>query len=489
MLELGPQGWGAILALLWTLFAIRNWRRYRTSSSRLPPYIPEKILPHEPQWIVYARWSRTLGALITIPHMRRPVIVINTREAADDLLTRNKSFACRPYFPMAELLGRQHNVGFTYYGERLKKMRAVLHFSLSKRHISTVWGDLLDSQSLCLCHDLFRLQQGFYDTVESNVQTFIVRLAYGRTPDTKYLKDAQEIMHHTGQALQPGRWAVDNYPLLWWVPSWVPGAGFQRWASDGKELFLSLTRGAFHHVKEEMAQGSGQNSFVRHCLLHFSTNPGFGPEMEDIVMYVAGSLFSAGTETVSGSILTFILLMARHEQIQERAFQEIATVVGLDRLPGPQDADSLPFINALVQEVHRFNPSIPLATHSNYQDEEYRGQRIPRKTWILVNIWAMLHDETVYENPADFIPDRFMQRNPPPDPRDLLYGFGRRRCPGAYIANAFIFHVVARTLSTFKITPDGAPPPLDFACGFVPSPKPFQCHFVPRSHASPLLGL
>ena len=106
------------------------------------------------------------GALITLPHIRHPIIVINTHKAAENLLARKKSFACCPYFPMIELLGRQDNVGFTYYGERLKKMRVVLHFSLNKPNISTVWADLLDNQSLSLCRDLHSASESFYSAVE-----------------------------------------------------------------------------------------------------------------------------------------------------------------------------------------------------------------------------------------------------------------------------------------------------------------------------------
>lgn len=42
---------------------------------------------------------------------------------------------------------------------------------------------------------------------------------------------------------------------------------------------------------------------------------------------------------------------------------------------------------------------------------------------------AMLHDEEVYAEPSTFLPERFSaidSSNVPPDPRAIIYGFGRR---------------------------------------------------------------
>ena len=41
----------------------------------------------------------------------------------------------------------------------------------------------------------------------------------------------------------------------------------------------------------------------------------------------------------------------------------------------------------------------------------------------------MLHDPSVYADPMEFNPDRFLPREgkePEPDPRDVCFGFGRR---------------------------------------------------------------
>ena len=108
------------------------------------------------------------GPLISLPKglFSPSVIVINTRTAADDLLEKRATFACRPQSPLANLLGRQDNVGFAFYGNRLKKMRKVLHTSLNARAIPIHWGGLLDAHSLNLVRSLLESPETFYEDIQ-----------------------------------------------------------------------------------------------------------------------------------------------------------------------------------------------------------------------------------------------------------------------------------------------------------------------------------
>jgi cytochrome P450 len=69
---------------------------------------------------------------------------------------------------------------------------------------------------------------------------------------------------------------------------------------------------------------------------------------------------------------------------------------------------------------------------------------------------AMLHDEDIYPDPMTFNPDRFLSRAENeqvlnPDPEVMIFGFGRRACPGVHMANNSIFLGVTSVLATFNI--------------------------------------
>ena len=95
------------------------------------------------------------------------------------------------------------------------------------------------------------------------------------------------------------------------------------------------------------------------------------------------------------SILNAILLLLHHPHVQVRAFQGIQSVVGLDKLPDLEDRRSLRYVDAIIQEVHRFNPAIPLVTRSNSEEDAYTGYRIPKETWIMANVWSI---RTILQN-------------------------------------------------------------------------------------------
>lgn len=63
---------------------------------------------------------------------------------------------------------------------------------------------------------------------------------------------------------------------------------------------------------------------------------------------------------------------------------------------------------------------------------------------------GMLQDEEVYPDPTTFSPQRFepvVGTVPPPDPRALVYGFGRRWCSITLFGDKLITHERAQALS------------------------------------------
>jgi len=63
----------------------------------------------------------------------------------------------------------------------------------------------------------------------------------------------------------------------------------------------------------------------------------------------------------------------------------------------------------------------------------------------------MTHDPRIYEDPSTFKPERFLQPEPERDPRQFMFGFGRRVCAGRHLADVSIFLACAMVLSVFDI--------------------------------------
>lgn len=80
--------------------------------------------------------------------------------------------------------------------------------------------------------------------------------------------------------------------------------------------------------------------------------------------------------------------MALFPEVQRKAQQELDTVVGSDRLPQFRDREDLVYINALVKEVLRWHPVVPInLAHSPTQDDTCERYRIPKGSSVIANIW------------------------------------------------------------------------------------------------------
>ncbi|CAE6537901.1 unnamed protein product, partial [Rhizoctonia solani] len=77
------------------------------------------------------------------------------------------------------------------------------------------------------------------------------------------------------------------------------------------------------------------------------------------------------------------------------------------------------------------------------------GYNILKGDLVVGNIWAMSRDESIYPNPEEFNPDRFLDPSVPPVP---VFGWGRRKCPGLHFGEASVFIVLASILSMYNIS-------------------------------------
>ena len=67
-----------------------------------------------------------------------------------------------------------------------------------------------------------------------------------------YISLAEEVMKANEEAAIPGTFWVDLLPILAYVPSWFPGAGFQKKAARCRKLNETLVLKPFRYVQEQL---------------------------------------------------------------------------------------------------------------------------------------------------------------------------------------------------------------------------------------------
>jgi len=178
--------------------------------------------------------------------------------------------------------------------------------------------------------------------------------------------------------------------------------------------------------------------------------------------------------------------MVLYPDVQERAYAEITRVCGTDRLPTFEDRPELPFIDAVVRETQRWAPVVPMGIpHTTAEDDVYNGEFIPKGTVVIVNVWAICSDPARFPAPSEFRPERFLSPNGKSlaDDTDLsvdlVFGFGRRICPGKHLAEASLWPAIAAMLAVFRFEKAGEFTP-EWLSGSTSCPRPFPCRIIPR---------
>ena len=112
---------------------------------------------------------------------------------------------------------------------------------------------MFDSKSSCLVYDSARALTNELET--STFAATVMKIVYGidvQESDDPYILLAEESLEGFGQAATLGTFWVDFFPILKYVPSWVPGAGFQKKAAHWKEINAAMTEKPFRFVKEQL---------------------------------------------------------------------------------------------------------------------------------------------------------------------------------------------------------------------------------------------
>ncbi|KAG8904823.1 hypothetical protein FRC00_013729, partial [Tulasnella sp. 408] len=158
----------------------------------------------------------------------------------------------------------------------------------------------------------------------------------------------------------------------------------------------------------------------------------------------------------------FLLAVTLFPAVQARAREEIDRVVGTGRFPEFDDQGDLPYVHAIALESLRWNPPAPfIVPHASREDDTYNGYFIPKGTMVIPNVWQISRDPTIYDDASTFNPDRFINNPNILDPRDFVFGFGRRACPGSYLAYQMMWTFVVSTLWAFELERPEGEPPLD----------------------------
>lgn len=195
------------------------------------------------------------------------------------------------------------------------------------------------------------------------------------------------------------------------------------------------------------------------------------------------TFLGAGHETTATALQWAIYALCKHPEVQIRLREEIRAnlpPISSDN-PEPISAatlDSLPYLNAVCNEVLRYYPSVPTTARIARKDTTLVGKPIPKGTFILVVPRIINRTEALWGPDADkFDPERWLGPGKAntggavSNYAFLTFIHGPRSCIGQGFAKAELACLVAATVGRFQMEFKDPDAKLEVRTGPTVSPK------------------
>ena len=144
-------------------------------------------------------------------------------------------------------------------------------------------------------------------------------------------------------------------------------------------------------------------------------------------------LVLGGHETISSTMAWMALRLASHPSIWDELVAEASKG---ERVPEtPEEARAFPYAEALFRETVRSHPAFGTITRKLVAPFELYGKPLPVGALVAVHLWGISHDESVFPEPFEFRPARWLGRSGPPSAIEMSqFGAGPHFCLGYHLA-------------------------------------------------------
>uniref|UniRef100_A0A672SZY7 Sterol 26-hydroxylase, mitochondrial-like n=1 Tax=Sinocyclocheilus grahami TaxID=75366 RepID=A0A672SZY7_SINGR len=191
--------------------------------------------------------------------------------------------------------------------------------------------------------------------------------------------------------------------------------------------------------------------------------------------------------TTSNTLSWTLYHLARDAEVQNRLYNEIASVCPNKELPTAEHLTRMPYMKAVIKETLRIYPVVPgngrLTVDSEVIVDNYW---FPKKTQFHLCHYAVSHDESNFPEPECFVPDRWLRDNPSRSQHhpysSVPFGVGVRACVGKRVAELEMYFALSRLMQHYEVrTEEGAPSIHPKTRTLLIPSKPIDLQFIPRA--------
>ncbi|XP_058103458.1 cytochrome P450 71AU50-like [Magnolia sinica] len=463
-----------VLGFLWLAYVLHHHvgRKGKKPKNKLPPGPPGLPilgnllmlgeLPHHD----LHKLSKEHGPIMYLQFGFVPTIVVSSPQAAQQFLkTHDLVFASRPVTEAAKYMSYERKgLSFNEYGPYWRSLRKLCtlkllsnvkidHFKLMRREeLGLLVRSIKDSAQARDAVDL----SAKLSSLTTNMTCLMV---FGK----KYMdEDLDERGFHgvIGEGMKLG--AAFN------VADYIPyvGALDLQGLTRRMKAFAKVMDAFFENVIDEHVRTrdkAHQRDFVDVMLSFMESNDAELQIDRNNIKAIILDMLAAGMDTSATAIEWALSDLFKHPPVMKKVQEELERVVGQDRMVEESDLSKLEYLDMVIKESMRLHPVAPLLIpHEAMEDCTVNGYHIPKKSRVIINVWAIGRDTDAWPDPEQFSPERFIASNVDVRGRDfqlLPFGSGRRGCPGLQLGLTMVRLVLAQLLHCFDWElPNGVSP-------------------------------
>ncbi|KAK1228847.1 hypothetical protein PQX77_008114 [Marasmius sp. AFHP31] len=279
-------------------------------------------------WVTYNQWSQVYGDVLHFKVLGHHTVVLNSYEATNDLLDKKSyNYSDRPGestrpleflgtcriltisqidMPMfIDLMRFGWNFAVMRYSDQWRLHRRTFNQFFQSRVISQ-YNDIQRAATVKLMQNLEASPEDFFQHVKHQSGSILLKIVYGYTlqaKDDPYLELFHEAQEGIGAAAIIGSFWIDYFPVLKYLPSWLPGTSFKRKAKVWKQQLIDMKEKPWGWLIQATEHGTGEASFATRSIDRLSVTLGEGSTMEDVIKDCAAVAYFAGADTVSKNMV------------------------------------------------------------------------------------------------------------------------------------------------------------------------------------------
>jgi len=386
---------------------------------------------------------------------RAPLVIVTNPELVHDALSRPAEFGRVPATGPAALISENGLVQSD--GELWRQQRSIMgpafmgprvraYANTVGQRVETLvdeWNAALDAS------DDGTLERDLHGEMTALTVRVAAEILLGEDIGRERAEQFHEWMAVAGDEFEFGLDAVS--------PEWVPtrtDPAFRE-AADG---ILGLAEELIERRRADLVERdrTGDDAEPPKDMLSLLIRAEDDPDVdypENQIRDEVATFLIAGHETTALSLTYTQSLLAWHPDVRDRVRAEAESVLG-DDTPTYDHVDGLDYTGRVFTEALRLYPAAWAVFRQANDDVRLGNYRVPKGSAVVMPQWSIHRDNRYFETPAQFDPDRWIDRTPQSVPAYYPFSSGPHACIGRQFSVTGARLVLAAIVRSFDVVVD-----------------------------------